>query len=244
MNPYRVVEGKMPSQKEMSGWGHDRWLDFLRFCEFFLEEDKYKEESYKVTKEKREMLEEMILGTHVWSEFIYRIGLWMDSSTERQFYYKLAAMVRLVLTYLKRHPALVDDEIRKMIEKHPKRMGWVLRQYKLDDVNGVPSVSRDTRVMDGNKMEQTKLPSLQVKIMNSMIKIADYYEIIANSLSAKEIKRMSVMDKVKALKDLHPMLTSQKNKIGSNHFTQININQNNAKALEESMLSYIKQNEK
>lgn len=238
MNPYRVIEGKLPSQKELSSWSTDRWIDLIKFAEFFLEETKTAE-SYKVTDEKRKQLEDFLLEpNHVWAEFIYRVSCWLDKSTNRQYFYKLNSLIRISFTYLKRHPALVTDEMRQMILKHPVRLGWCLGQYKTVEVNGIPMTQRDTQVKDANKNSQTVLPSIQTKIMNSMVELADLYEVLIKSINKKELLSMEVQDKLKSLKDLSFIFPLAQKKVGPNHFTQININSNNVKDLEKAMLDY------
>lgn len=73
-----------------------------------------------------------------------------------------------------------------------------------------------------------------------MVKLADIYETVANSMSTKELKGLKTMDKMAILKNLQFIFTAGGKKVTPSHFTQINVNSANVKEAEESMLNFIK----
>lgn len=240
-NPYRAVMGKMPTQKELSAWSHDRWMDLLRFALLFIEKDDGGEEMYKITNDKRQQLDEYLsIPDHPFQEFIYRIDLWLDDSTNRQYYYKLTTLTRVCLTYLKKHPSLVNENMRLLVNSYPKRLGWILSQYTNVETRIGEVTQRDSMIQDGNTTRPVALPSIQIKLMNSLIVMADMYENIAKSVSEKDVQKMNLGEKLKALKDLSFIFATSTKKQQTNHLTQINISTKDAKGMEEAMLDYVK----
>ena len=242
LNPYRAVMGKMPTKVELSAWTHDRWMDLIRFALAFIERDG-ESEVFRITDEKRKMMDSYLeIPNHPFQEFIWRIDLWLDDSTNRQYYYKLTTLTRLCLTFLKRHPSLIDDEMRKVMEEWPLRLGWALAQYRIQDTRAGEIVVRDNGVMDGHSRKQVEMPSVQAKMMESLLKIADTYELLAGSISPKELAKLNVGEKLKALKDLSFIFGVASRKAQTNHLTQININTKDARSVEEAMLDFVKKN--
>lgn len=245
--PFRIIEGKHPTQKEMGEWSNDKWLDLLRFGLHFIEaSDKRKgiNEVFKCDKERMESMEAYLtIPNHPYHEFIYRINQWADRDNPRAFYFKFSHFIKQSLTYLKRHPAKISEEMRTMIEPH-QRFNWCLKQYTVQTLkNGDEIVQRDLQVLDGNDKVNTKLPSLQAKMMTSLIEVADLYEQIAKSISRSEVKDMPTSDKIKALNQLSFIFQAATKKMGPNSFTQINIH-GSAKEMEQAMLDYVTRQQK
>ncbi len=241
-NPYRSVMGKNPTEVEMAAWGHDKWMDFLRFIAIFIEKDKDDEDTFKYTTEKRNVVQEYLdIPSHPYHEFIYRVDKWPDESDNKDYRYRFQTMVRIVLQYLKKHPALVNSDMRILMDAYPKRMGWALVQYKVAETHAGDIVQRD-EAADNNV--PVKLPSIQQKLMNSLVIMSDMYELIASSIGEKEVKNMRLDEKIKALKDLNFIFSQSSKKAQTNHLTQINISGQNSKAVEESMLDFIKKSQK
>jgi hypothetical protein len=246
-NPYRKIMGKIPTQVEMASWSYDKWMDLLRFALIFIEKsEETGDEMFKITDEKRKQLDDYLkIPDHPFQEFIYRVDLWLTEATNRQYYYKLTTLTRVCLTYIKKHPSIVDDNMRILLQSYPKRLGWVLSQYRVVETRAGELVQRDAMIQDGNATKAIPLPSVQVKLMNSILNISDLYERISQSIDTKDINKMKLDEKIKALKDLSFIFATATKKQSSNHFSQININTKDAKGVEEAMLDFIKKsNEK
>ena len=83
------------------------------------------------------------------------------------------------------------------------------------------------------------MASLQAKVMTSVVKVADIIEILANSVSSTELKKLDTKEKLNQITKLMPILTQvNKAKMVGNNFTQINLN-GSTEDLEKSMLNYI-----
>ena len=241
-NPFRAVKGKVPTATEMAAWPHDKWMDVLRFLLFFIEKDKEtNNESFKFTDDKRHVLDEFLeIPNHPFQEFMYRIDKWLGEASNNDYRYKFQAFSRIVLSYIKKHPSLVDENMNIILKDYPQRLGWAKGQYTTGETRAGTIVERDTAADNATPV---KMPSLQAKMMNSLVLLTDMYETIAESVAGKDIKQMKLSEKMKALKDLSFVFTVAGKKQGSNHLTQININTKDPKAIEEGMLDFIKKSQ-
>jgi hypothetical protein len=237
-NPFRAVMGKNPTPVEMATWSHDKWMDFLRFTAIFIGKDKKEEESFKFTDENRKQADDFLkIPNHPFHEWIYRVNKWPEEDSNSDFRFKFQSITRVVLGYLKAHPSIIDSNMRVLISAYPKRLGWVLSQYTTAQTRAGELLTRDTST---DNSVPVALPSIQTKLMNSLVLMADIYERIAASVSDKDIPKMLLSEKLKALKDLSFVFSTASKKQQTNHLTQININTKDAKGAEEAMMSYIK----
>lgn len=238
-NPYRKIMGKNPTPTEMAAWSHDQWMDFLRFTAIFIERNhETQEEKFKFTEEKRALLDEFLsIPNHPFQELIYRVDKWLGEHDNSEYRHKFQSIVRVVLGYLKIHPSIISPNMKVLIDSYPKRLGWVLAQYKVVGTRAGDVVDRDTGT-DTNA--QIKLPSIQTKLLNSLVNIADFYELVSGSLHKKDIAGMTVVERIKTLKDLGFIFTTATKRQQTNHLTQININTKDVKGVEEAMLDYVK----
>lgn len=241
LNPYKLIEGKYPPYPELRDWTEEKWLSFISFLDFFILSYENTEKWQINTNKIKEMEDFLSVENHPWHEFIWRVAQWKDKTTPQKYRFKINGMAMHSLGYLKKHPALVTDKIREAIEHHPQRMKWCLNQFKtVETLSGDEVVRRDVVVQDDMGTKQTSLPSIQAKMMTSIVKVADIVELLASSINAKDIKEMDTKDKLNQISKLFPILANiGKAKINTNHFTQINLNGSN-KDLESQMLNYIK----
>lgn len=242
-SPYEKVRGKVWTRLELSEWSSSRWMDFLLFLEPFLEKTE-KTERYVVNTEKIKKAEEcLLIENHPHIEFLYRINQFtFDDKTPNGFFLKLRTMVRIVLTYLKLHPSLVSDSIKDIIEKFPNRLGWCLKQYYIKDTPRGQIVQRDNNSIDGSGGKVT-MPSIQKKLMESLVEMVDLHSLLLRSIKAKDLKDLGIKDKLNALpKIVTAIVQMSQKKVGATHFTQINIS-GSAREMEDEALKYIKQRE-
>lgn len=240
--PFKIIESKYPQFSELRDWSEDRWLSYIGFLDFFIKsyEDS---EKWDVTSTKiAEMEEYLKIEHHPWQEFIWRTGQWKNETTPKKYMYKVNGMAMHSLGYLKKHPGLVSEKIKEAIERHPHRLGWCLKQFKVTKtLGGEEIVRRDVVVDQITTTRQTSLPSLQAKMMTSIVKIADIVELLASGISEKDLRKMDIKDKLSQIAKLMPILTTMgKAKMTAGHFTQINLN-GSTKDVESQMLAFIKQ---
>ncbi len=235
LNAYKVIEGKMPSYKEMRVWTNQQWMDYFRFAEHYMLTDPDGSEHFDCTMDKIADMENYLQQEdHPFVELIYRVGQWQDDTTEKKYYQKFNAMFLNCLTFLKKHPVSVSEEMRAFITtRHPKKMGWCLQQYEIKTTEQGETVIRDVLIPDGKTVS---LPSFQQKMMTSLLKLADTYETILNSLSASDIREMGGPEKIKALKDLGFIFGIANKKISTTNINQFNFNGASAPKDVEKML--------
>ncbi len=246
MNPWKAVIGKLPTQTQMLDFTADRWFSLLQFIEFFIEFKDRKgnsrvEDRFTVTAAKIAEMEKYLESPgHPFQEWMYRIDIWSDDN-HKAFYYKFINLARIALSYLKRHPSSITPPMEELMQKYPNRMGRALLQYKVVDTGNGEVVSRDKMMTEGNgnKQTPTTMQSVQVKMMNSLVKLADLYEDLSGSISKSELKDMETKDKLNALSKLSFIFGMAQKKVGPSHFTQINLN-GSTKDVEKAMLDYVK----
>lgn len=238
INPYKAVQGNLPSKQEFSEWSTDKWIVFLNFLLHFSKREG-KGDVYKVTKEKIQEMEAYLqTPEHPFNEHIYRMNLWAKSTNPRQYFYKLNAYSRIGLSYLKNNPGCVSSDMKEIMESST-RLSWAVVQYKMEETNAGEVLARDTTFVDGFSRRSKDLPSLQATMATALLKIADVYEAIADSITTQDIKKLDVKDRISALAKLSFIFQATQKKQGNNHFTQININ-GDVKDAEKEMLAYVK----
>ncbi len=238
MNPYKAVQGNLPSKQEFSEWSTDKWIVFLNFLLHFSKKEG-KGDIYKVTKEKIQEMEAFLqTPEHPFNEHTYRMNLWVAKTNPRQYFYKLNAYSRIGLSYLKNNPGHVSPEMKEIMESSD-RLSWAIHQYTTEETNAGEVLARDTTFVDGFSRRSKDLPSLQATMATALLKIADVYEAIADSITTQELKKLDTKDKLSALAKLSFIFQAAQKKQGTNHFTQININ-GDVKDAEKEMLNYVK----
>jgi hypothetical protein len=236
---YQPFKGLMFKTKELGHFTSAHWIYFLNFSSLLIGTDSKGDEAFTVTKEKIAQIEEyMKIPQHPYQEFLYRIDRFSDSYTPRDFYVRFQTMVRMLLTYLKRNPSSVSPEMKEIMEQYPERLGWALKQYEVVTLeNGDEVVERNVDTPDG----PIKVTSIQEKMQNSLLQIADIMETLSSSFTKTELKSLDVKEKIAALSKLSYIFdVAKKGKVGS--VTQINFNAP-TKDLEKQMLDMVKKRE-
>lgn len=238
MNPYRAVEGTLPRKRDVALWSHDRFMDFFRFVSFFMEED-----MVKVNQKKRVAVEKMMTDdlNHPWAEFMWRINCFTSNklATDRKFYYRLAATMRLVGGHVKANPALVSDDMKAMVEKNP-RLNWVIPHFKTVTTKiGAEVVVPDTQETVGFVKGHTPPSNPEVSLMESMLKTANLFDMIVSSIKKSDINDMTVKEKVSALSRLSFIWTQSRNmKPNTTVFKQMNVYKASKDDLEKAISDF------
>jgi len=241
-NPYLNIVGNLPSQIEMSKWPHTTWLAFLNYILFFLvqnDENGHIKESFDTCMPKiKEMEKNLETLGHPYLEFIYRVNVWADETTPKDFYHRLAAFYRHCLTYIKKHPSIISTEMHEILSTHD-RLNWALTQYKVEQTGQGEVVVRENDILTGFKTAQTQIPSIQSKMLENTIIAADLLGRFLESFRDIDLKKMSPNDRLKAVSSLIPLFSLASKKTSSTNFTQINM-AGNARDMEKQSLAFLK----
>jgi len=243
-NIYKIILGKYPTNPELLDYTVERWMNLLRFMDFFIATYE-NSEKWNCTAEKiKEMEAYLEVENHPWHEYIYRMNQFSDDkkSSPKKFQWKVNGIALHCLKWLKNHPATVSEEMKALIESHPQKMAWCLKQFEVKEtLKGDEIVVRDDLVQDQMQTKKVSMPTIEAKMMTSTLKIVDMLETLAGSITPQQLKGMDIEDKLKHIQRLYPMITNiGKMKPSGNAFTQININGSN-EDIEKQMLDYIKQ---
>lgn len=240
---YAAVQGTLPRQWDIARWNEEQFRQFFTLVNYFVVTDKNGQSVFRTPTEKIKEVEDLVLKAppSFQTELLYRINLFSTQATEnlsRKFYYRLVAIVRTVGNYIRKHPGALSDENRKLIENNT-RLNWMTRSYvthrpKIGGAVVVPD-TRDTTTFQTKAAMRPEDP--QVKLMNSLVTLADIYETLVKSLTKKDLKALDTKDKFTAIKNL-AFLFGNKVKPNSQVFNQVNIYKTGREDLEKSLLEY------
>ncbi len=236
---WEIIKGKAFTYVDYERFDETRWVQLLCFFEYFLKFDGEREVWF--------CIEDNILEKEIQSEapesplkeFFVRINKPMNSATPDSFRSKLNSLFLNSLTYLKKNPAVVGPQMKEIIERHKGKMGWCLAQYTTVETNVGEMVTRDT---DTAEKKDANIPSLQKKMLNSLIKLADVYEDISSNIAVGAANKLPLQDKIKILKDLQFIFGAAGKKVMNNSFTVINMN-GGVRDAERAMLDYLSKKE-
>jgi hypothetical protein len=240
MNPFELKIGRPITFGDLKDFHDKDWMSILTFICFFIADDGV----FRFKGQLNIMEKNLDDPVSVWREWIYR--MW-DLQTGKPFIKasayrsKFNTMVRKVCEYLKQHPSQVSSEMKELMERHPTIFGSVSEYYsEKKDLNGNSVVRKDENINIGGKTSSTLLPSVQTKILNNLVKVADIVEMLVDGMEPDDIKRMETKDRISGIAKLMPILVSLGKKgITNKYHTQINLN-GSTKEIEEKMLNYIK----
>ena len=239
MNPYELIAGRQYKHAEYRNLTPERWMLLLRFFELFLVKQPIAEnpnefiEEFRVNQIELEKYE----SNDDYKELFYRNNGGSDSKSTN----KMRSFCLNALAFLKKNPGMVTEEMRAFITiRHPKLWGWCLKQYDTVMTPGGEIVVRDETTPQ--PITNPTLPSVQAKMMSSLVKLADIYDTLAGSVSSHDYKSLSAVEKFKALKDLSFIFSTAAKKVTPNSFTQINISTTSIKEAEAAMLDMVNKN--
>jgi hypothetical protein len=228
LNAWEFIKDKSLKHTDLNKFSPERWMDLLRFFDKFLQNEK---DEFEITQEQLDELNKT-KKDDIDYEFIIRV----NRDEPKTFLSKLNSIFLLCGQYLKRHPGVPTEEMRAYITmRHPKKMGWTIAQYEV-----VPTAAGEIILPNAeNPGKPISLPSLNARVMNSLVKVADVYEIIAGSFTPSELKRLEVSEKIKALKDLSFIFAAASKRVQNNTFTQVNLNTTDVREAEKMMLDLV-----
>lgn len=234
----KYIQGFLPRLTDIAKWDEQRFIDYIDFCEFFL--DGPKKDTYRVTQIKLNAMKKLIEDDYNpnWHEFAIRINKW-----EVQGYMqKLLAFSRIVFGFLKRNPAFITETILKRIEENP-RFNWCLVNFKIDKTRtGIEIIAPQTLDNAGNAGGSKQIVSGREPerlFLDSAYKLMNIINTVASSIKPADIKKMKTTEKIKALRELSYVFTLTKGyKPNSQIFQQINVYSAGREDLEKAILDY------
>lgn len=244
-NPYRAVAGKLFAGADIAKWESKKFEEFFDFSNRL-----YDMETHKIscTLERILSLESEIENedcTH--TEFLHRINKWSDETvtdgSSRGFYMRFGTMLRVVVQYLKKHPATLTEGIKAKISDKPQ-YAWCLENYaEKTTIIGAEIIEQNNNSFDGNMpTKHGKVANTDKLVMDGLLKVADLYNTIANSIKKEDLEKMHVKDKIAALQKLAPVFATMRSfKPNSQIFQQININATGREELESALLDYARE---
>lgn len=249
-NKYRIVQGVMLRQADVAKWEYQKFIDFFTFLDRFYEFKGEGDGKVSVTLLKIQQaeldLKENPEGS--FAEFMWRINQWtepFDGAIHKKFYIRVATLMRIVFQYCKKHPTVIGPEIQEFC-KGKVQYQWILENYHVTKSNtGVEIVQESHIGYQGNSMNMgVSSAKADEKMLNAIVKVADVFEMIAGSISKKEIEKMSITQKINSLQKLSFVQNLVKGfKPNSIVFKQMNINKAGKDELEQALLDFNKEGE-
>jgi len=234
-DPFSIIAGKSFNYVEYGKFTEQRWEELLNFFLFFLKPDDIKGR-FDCSEERIRQMEEIgSFKDSPFKEFLYRLDKWSDNATSDAFDKKLSSFFLNALTFLKKNPSFISQRIKNIIDLFPVKMGWCLKQYNVEKSGSGEIVTRNVDTQE----KPTTLPSVQQKMYNSYIKLADFVEQLSGTFDIKEAKRLDLMDKIKIFKELTPFFSLAAKRVQNNSFTTINLNTGDVKSAEKALLDYL-----
>ena len=208
------MKGKNPTKAEFSLWTPSRWMDYLRFVDFFLDKDKY-----SVTKDKLLQVQEWKLQSdHPWLEFFERV----NRDEEKAYTDKLRIMNMQAMKFLEIRPALVTDEMKVLMQKNPNIMGKYLRVSPIVEVKDVAIVPAPV--------------SKQTQVLSDTI---DVLQVLVDKLKKEGVGDMSVKEMISALPKIVDAINKMQGRVTKiGNLTLINT-QGSVEDMERQMLGMV-----
>lgn len=245
LHKWSAVEDKFPSKRELASWDEGHWISLLRFYEVFIRIKEETNEHYmSVSKEKWIEAEGFLkMPDHPFHEYLYRINRFTFSpgASEKKFFYKMSAMMRATLGYLRENPARITEKMRGIIEREP-RFAWCLKQTKVVDVGAGFNIvvpDKDMPGVDGTRTQD--LATFEQQLTEAIMKTTNLVVSIVESISVEDLKKMATDKKLSAIAKLVPLLKiGQGFRPGTQVFKQINVHNADRETLEKAMLEFSK----
>lgn len=242
-NKWKVVESKSPTKRELSTWTEKQWITFLQFCLFFINEKEDGTFTVAVTKEKWVQAEIFLsMPDHPFQEFLYRINFFTfdPKATPKKFWYKLTAMMKVTLGYLRINPSIISDEMKKIIEPNP-RFNWCLKQTKVVDSPIGEIVVPDTTETVTHVHTNQSIATYEHQLQEAMIKSTNLLTRLVETLGKKDLNKMDTKDLLMAVGRMSWIFSAGRQmKPNSQVFKQINIHSADRDTLEKAMLDFNK----
>jgi hypothetical protein len=235
---FASVKGKIPTKEDLLLWSPGKYIQFIRFCEFFIVDNKL-----SVTKARWRQCEEVLtMPDHPFHEFLYRINFFTFSpdANEKRFYFKLVNFIKSVLGNIQANPSIVTDEMKNVLE-HNEKFKWALQQTKVVESSVGPVLAPEINQIDQGSKSTVVPDTFQHQITEAALKVVNLTRRLAESISDQDLRKLSGKDRIIALSRLSFIFSVSKNmKPGKQIFQQINIHSAQREDLESALLSVTK----
>jgi len=240
----RVIKGKMPTKGSCVDWSDEKFLQFAKFVNFWVEDGKF-----TVSQEKRKTCEFMARGDDwpFWDEFMARIDMptSLKDNNLKRFQMRLITLSRIPLAWIKDNPHALTEELRKELEVS-QRTSWALEAIvdkKTLMGNTTPGMNNDETTNKGtdNQFPQVTNPtSPEAQYASGIKRMASMFRELVDSVNRREFKHLPMDKKLRAIDAFAKTLekvTSGKRPT-SLVFKQLNINKAGRDDLEKAILEY------
>jgi hypothetical protein len=224
-SPYKKFTGITPTTEDFSSWDSAKWMDYLRFMDFHIEQVKKPKyplrDGYVITKEKIDKIREwQSQSDHPWLEFIYRIS----NDDKTKYMSKIRTANAKAMLFLQIRPTLITNDMRLLMQKNEFLMGKYLR------VNPI-IIAPDL------KPELLPAPvSRQTEILSDTIDLLKKYVDHAKTQDIEELSIDKVISAISKLVDAINKMQGKATKIGN--LTLINT-QGSIEEMESQMLGMV-----
>lgn len=241
LSPFRAVRGQNWKKRDIQEWNEKTYLQIFDVVHRFTVL-KGLTSVIKITSEGLMKFEQDAFSGQfpLLEELAVRMNqLTTDQhATPRTFFLKFSSLIRLIGAYIREHPSVVTEEMKKSMETNP-RLSWMLEHYvKKETKMGVSLIGE--RKLDGlqGRHEVVNNPDPNIIFMESVMKATDLTHRLIKGIKSTDLKELSTKERISlgfaGVKMLSAM-KSYKPNIGV--FNQINIKAAGREELEEAMLN-------
>lgn len=242
-DPYRLIRGFNLRKEDIKEWSSKQFMEFFRFMDF-LADIPGKTTTVTMPQDKLIAIEKIEEFKELLIRFNVPLHDFPQWRLEKELTKRLTPAYMLVARFLKTYPSFIDNEMKQWIEEHPK-LHAIKKHFKLEETKaGIPMILPDTTLLEAQTVGKTYMPEVKLKdseisLMESMIKVAQVFDMVVSSINVKEIKSMDIQKKIGALQKLAFVFTQSRNmKPNSTVFKQLNINTTSTKDLEKAVLQF------
>ena len=236
------LKGKLPTLREAADWHEQKYIQFLRFVNFFTVG-----ESFKTTNDQIATAIQRAQEEEYWDEFLSRIGMapFEKNFTTKKFFYRLVSFIRVPLTHLKRNPHIITPVMWGLMKGNP-RMKWATSSFKeVETEVGIKVVELNNREetnpgIANEDPELTDVKSPQVLYNSTLMKMSSLANRLIAGIKQEDITKMATINRIKLANSLVTTLSRSfaAYKPNTAIFNQINIHKGSREDLEKVMLEY------
>lgn len=232
-----LIKGQLPKKRDTVDWSPEKLYQFIRFADFFIEGD-----SFVFTVEKVKACCERSSEEKFWPEFISRLD---SKGKVNKFRLRHMTMTRTILSWVKDNPHAVTPEMERIMEP-TKRLNWALNPFKdKETAIGAGIVSLDkvettNQSIANQNPHQSNPQSPEAQYYNGMKKVASLFKELVEGVDRKELKKMPVDKKLRAIDAFAKTLHRQMQGKGPQNviFKQLNVNRASKEDLENAFIEY------
>lgn len=243
-NPFEVVRGVLPRKVEIADWSEEKILALLKFAWISLREVTYRGKTTMNFHYDEQFVEAVKqYDEPFFDEFITR--MYAKDASNFAMRGKLAAMVRVVLGYLKSNPHRITEKIETTL-RSTDRFSWALEPFKVTktEAGGEIVVVNNQETTDLNSSNaspgQTNLVLPEIQYNQSLLMMTSLLKDMLKSIKKSDLKNMDAKDILKIATTMQASLAKHFNakKPTSVTFKKMVVNSATKDDLEKAILDY------